>query len=100
MSRFDPGFEVHGRPVGPGHPCYIVAEAGANHNRDLGLARELISVAADAGADAVKFQTYSAAGLYSSKTPRFAYVKDERTPHEMIDALALPREWQEELMAH
>ena len=47
--------------VGPGHPTYVIAEAGANHNRDMGIARELIDVAADAGADAVKFQTYSGA---------------------------------------
>jgi len=99
-NSFDPTFEIQGRPVGPGHPCYIVAEAGSNHNRDLGIARELIDVAANAGADAVKFQTYTGANLYSSKTPRFGYIKDERSPRELIDAIALPREWQEELMSH
>ncbi len=99
-NSFDPAFEIHARPVGPGHPCYIVAEAGANHNRDLGIARELIDVAADAGADAVKFQTYTGAGLYSSKTPRFSYIKDQRSPRDLIDAIALPREWQEQLMSH
>ena len=45
--------------VGDGHPCYVIAEAGANHDRDLDVARRLIDVAAEAGADAVKFQTYS-----------------------------------------
>ncbi len=100
MSNFEPTFEIDGRPVGPGHPCYIVAEAGSNHNRDLGIARELIDVAADAGADAVKFQTYTGAGLYSSKAPRFSHMTDERSPRELIEAIALPRDWQEELMSH
>ncbi len=100
MTRFESTFEIQERPVGPGHPCYVVAEAGSNHNRDLGIAREMIDAAADAGADAVKFQTYTGAGLYSSKAPHFTYIEDERSPCEMTDAIALPREWQEELMSH
>lgn len=100
MSNFRATFEIQGRPVGSGYPCYIIAEAGSNHNRDIGIARELIDVAADAGADAVKFQTYTGAGLYSTKTPRFSYIEDERSPRDLIDAIALPREWQEELMSH
>src|SRR3954453_10102398 len=103
-GRTRPGFrgpiETGARPVGGGAPCYVSAEAGANHNRDLGLARELIDVAADAGADAVKFQTYTGQDLYSSRTPRFEYLQEERSPQELPDAIALPREWQGELMAH
>jgi N,N'-diacetyllegionaminate synthase len=92
--------EIAGRPVGGGAPCYVIVEAGANHNRDLGLARELIDVAADAGADAVKFQTYTGKGLYSSKTPRFGYLDDDRSPQEILESIALPREWQELLAEH
>ncbi len=44
------------RPVGEGHPCFIVAEAGVNHNGDPELAKKLIESAAECGADAVKFQ--------------------------------------------
>ena len=72
---FQPSFEIGDRTVGPAQPAYVIAEAGANHNRDLGMARELIEVAADAGADAVKFQTYSGQDLYSSKTPQFEYLE-------------------------
>jgi N,N'-diacetyllegionaminate synthase len=93
-------FEIGGRQVGGGAPCYVIAEAGANHNRDLGIARELIDVAADAGADAVKFQTYSGAGIYSSKTPQFKYLKDDRSPQELLEAISLPREWQPKLAEH
>lgn len=42
--------------IGTGHPCYIVAEIGINHNGDIEVAKELIRIAADAGANAVKFQ--------------------------------------------
>jgi sialic acid synthase len=48
--------EIAGRQVGEGQPCYIIAEAGVNHNGDPALAKKLIDIAADAGADAVKFQ--------------------------------------------
>ena len=56
----------------------MIAEAGANHNRDLGIARELIDVAADAGADAVKFQTYTGAGSTRRRRPRFEYLEGRR----------------------
>jgi sialic acid synthase SpsE len=90
------------REVGTGHPCYVIAEAGANHDRDLDVARRLIDVAADAGADAVKFQTYSGRALYSTKTPRFEYLGElgAKPAHELLDDIALPREWQPVLAAH
>lgn len=50
---------IGNRPVGEGHPCYVVAEAGVNHNGQLDLARRLVQVAAEAGAEAVKFQKRS-----------------------------------------
>jgi N,N'-diacetyllegionaminate synthase len=97
---FQPAFEIGGRRVGAGEPAYVIAEAGANHNRDLGLAKELVDVAAEAGADAVKFQTYTGSGLYSSKTPPFEYLKDDRSPAEILESLALPREWQPDIAGH
>lgn len=47
---------IGGRPVGDGHPCFIVAEIGINHNGDLVVAKQLIDMAVSAGCDAVKFQ--------------------------------------------
>jgi len=79
--------------IGDGQPCFIIAEAGANHNRNLDMAKELIDAAVEAGADAVKFQTYSAETLYSRKTPKFSYLKDQDV-WQLIKAIELPREWQ------
>src|SRR3979409_1085609 len=49
---------IGSRTVGAGHPCFVVAEAGINHNGDLRLAAGLVEAAAAAGADAIKFQTH------------------------------------------
>ena len=54
--------------VGDGYPCFIIAEIGINHNGDLGLAKKLIDVAAEAGCNAVKFQ---------KRTVDVVYTKDE-----------------------
>jgi len=48
------GITIGDRAVGPGEPTYVIAEAGSNHNGDLGTAKALIDVAVEAGADAVK----------------------------------------------
>jgi N-acetylneuraminate synthase len=48
--------EIGGRPVGEGHPVYVIAEIGLNHNGDIKIAKRLIDAAALAGCDAVKFQ--------------------------------------------
>ena len=53
------------RPVGDGHPCYVVAEIGINHNGDVAQAKRLISVAAAAGCNAVKFQKRTVDVVYT-----------------------------------
>jgi len=96
MTSPEPSLTIGSRTVGGDGDVYVIAEVGANHNRDLDVAHEMIDVAAEAGADAVKFQTYSGDRIYSSKTPRFEYLKDvgDQTPAELLESLALPREWQ------
>src|SRR5262245_308881 len=51
--------------VGPGHPCYVIAEIGINHNGSLETAKRLIDVAVDAGCDAVKFQKRTIEVVYT-----------------------------------
>jgi sialic acid synthase SpsE len=76
---------------------FVIAEAGANHNRNLKQAFTLIEIAKESGADAVKFQTYSSETLYSKNTPDFAGYKDI---NKLIKDIELPREWQKDLKAH
>jgi N,N'-diacetyllegionaminate synthase len=98
--------EIGGRQVGPGHPCYVIAEAGSNHNRDLATAHELIDVAAASGADAVKFQTYTAEGLYSRRTPNMSYLDESglvgsnESVWDLIKRIEIPWEWHSDLAAH
>jgi N-acetylneuraminate synthase len=56
---------IAGHKVGPGNPCYVVAEIGINHNGDLSLAKKLIDVAVSAGCGAVKFQKRTIEVVYS-----------------------------------
>jgi sialic acid synthase SpsE len=53
-----PHLTIGTREIGAGRPCFVIAEAGINHNGDLALASELVDAAAKAGADAIKFQTH------------------------------------------
>lgn len=91
--------QIGGRPVGDGHPCYVIAEIGSNHNHDFDLARRTIDAAAKAGVDAVKFQTFRADSHYSKKTPKFEYLKGQDT-HALIKSLELDRSWHEPLKRH
>jgi N-acetylneuraminate synthase len=75
---------------------YIIAEAGVNHNGDIKLARELIHAAAEAGADAVKFQTFSADNLVTADAPKADYQKEttggDGSQYDMLKKLELPRD--------
>ena len=88
-------FKIEGCTIGDDEPCFIIADVGANHDRKLSQARRLIDIAAEARVDAVKFQTYSADALYSTKTPLFP--SEQTKPHELIKRVELVREWQGEL---
>ena len=89
--------ELDRKIVGIGYPCYIIAEIGSNHNRELETAKKLIDVAKDSGCDAVKFQSYTAEGIYSIYTPRISEMdgrsKPGETPYELIKRIQMPVEW-------
>ena len=90
--HLDPEFEIAGRAVGPGHPCWVIAEVGSNHQLDLQVAKELIAAVAEAGADAVKFQSQKLDEQYLP----------EREDEQFLDFFrktVLPEEWYPELAA-
>ncbi len=96
---------IGNRLVGPGAPPYVIAEAGSNHNRNFDTALALIDAAAAAGADAVKFQTFTADALVARTSDPIATLTDEfgkygRTVHEMFAAAEMPIEWLPKLRDH
>lgn len=83
--------------------CFIVAEAGSNHNGSLDLARRLIDAAADAGADAVKFQIFRAATLYPRVRINVRYLRSlgvKEGLYELIQRHEVPAGWIPELAAY
>lgn len=99
------GFEIDGRKVGPDEPPYVVAELSANHGGDLARARRIIEVAAEAGADSIKFQVYTADSLTIRSEKRDFLIESEslwtgKRLYDLYEEAATPYEWFPELFAH
>ncbi|MDL0131506.1 N-acetylneuraminate synthase family protein [Halobacterium salinarum] len=90
-------FTIGDRQVGDDSPTFVIAEAGSNHNGDLELAKELIDAAVDAGADAVKFQTFRAEEMYVEDSGEVEYLDDNRSIYDVIESMEMPYEWIPEL---
>ena len=79
------------KKIGKNHPVYFIAEIGVNHCGNIDLAKKMIIAAKKSGADAVKFQTFSAQSLVSPKTPKAKYQKintsSSESHYEMIKSL-------------
>ena len=99
-----PTFQLGTRRIGAGEPVYIVAELSANHQGSLNVALDLVRAAHQAGADAVKLQTFTADSLtLDSDRPEFRVsggtLWDGRTLHELYQEAQTPWEWHAELFA-
>lgn len=85
----------------PNH-VFIIAEAGVNHNGDINMAKQLVDVAADAGADAVKFQTFKADQMVTPHAPKAEYQKQTtdagESQHQMLRRLELSPEAHRQLL--
>ena len=96
---------IAGRRIGPDAPPYIIAEVSANHGGDLARAKRIIELAAAKGADAVKFQAYTADSMtLDSDRADFVITGDNpwkgRRLHALYQEAATPYDWFPELFAH
>jgi len=88
------------RLVGEGHPAFIIAEASINHNREVSLAKEMVSAAKEIGCDCIKFQAFTADTLYADKEATITYQSQgeaiTESEHALFTRLAFnPDEWAE-----
>ena len=103
MTRCE-DIHIAGRRIGPGAPCYLIAELSANHGQRIETALELIAAAADAGADAIKLQTYRADTItLDCDGPYFRIGEGTawsgRRLYDLYDEAHTPWEWHAELFA-
>lgn len=84
------------RSVGKGHPCFIIAEIGVNHNGDINTALKMVDAVAKSGADCVKFQTFSADEFVNNPDETYEYISQGERVREsqlaMFKRLELKRE--------
>jgi N-acetylneuraminate synthase/N,N'-diacetyllegionaminate synthase len=95
--------EIGGHKIGSALPTFVIAEVGVNHNGDLDLAHRLIDVAAEVGADAVKFQTFTPELLAAAGAPKAEYQvarDDAGSQLEMLRQLQLDRDAHAALQRH
>lgn len=97
-------FKKHMSNILQDRPTFVIAEAGVNHNGSLEMAMKLVDTASEAGADAVKFQTFKADNLLSKNAPKAKYqlqtTDNKESQHEMLRKLELSEDEFEELFAY
>jgi len=94
--------QINQRIVGAGQPVYVIAEISANHNHEFEQAAKIVRAAKDAGADAVKLQTYTADTITLRSDQECFVVKggtlwDGKTLHNLYGEAFMPWEWQPKL---
>src|ERR1700676_2891464 len=95
-------FQIGERSVGPGHPVYVIAELSANHKQDIEQAKRIVHAAKEAGADAIKLQTYTPDTMTMRSHRECFLVQggtlwDGRTLYDLYGEAHTPWEWQPKL---
>jgi len=97
-----PPFQIGDRSIGPGHPAYVIAELSANHQQEFERAARLVAAAKEAGADAVKLQTYTPDTITMRSEREYfriggGTIWDGRTLYDLYAEAFTPWEWQPRL---
>ncbi len=97
--------EIDGRKIGPRQPAYVIAEISANHNQSLAEALDLISLAKDCGADAVKIQTYTPDTITLDCDNEYFRIGkgtlwEGKNLYQLYGEAYTPWEWHSDLFAH
>ena len=103
MKNNNKYIEISGKKIGPDYPPYIIAELSANHNGDINRAFEILEMAAECGADAIKLQTYTQDTLtIECDKPDFKIkggLWNGRTLYDLYSEAHMPWEWHKPLFA-
>ena len=96
MIKQSPSFKIKDRIIGGNESCFIIAEAGINHNGDLGVAKKMVDVAVESGVDAIKFQTFTAKEFISDKKATYKYKSQGKEVEESVFAMFSRNEFTKE----
>jgi N-acetylneuraminate synthase len=95
---------IAGRAIGPSHPPFVIAEMSGNHNHSLERALEIVDAAADAGAHAIKLQTYTADTITLNSDAEDFHIHgglwDGKTLYQLYQEAHMPWEWHKPLFEH
>lgn len=86
---------IDNHPIGADHPCFVIAEIGSNHNQDLNVVKKIIDAAVRAGADAVKFQSFSIDNWLSDDFTQFPTISEKKNLKKILKKAELPNEMYE-----